>query len=366
MPKNTKTMGLIPDGYGLTLNYAGGKKIFFTPSRTAEGIAILLPKKILKDAWETYSDNSFSDLEKAVMKVKGSKNLTKREGLLGASEGGTVAYGTIKSRGHGGRANRNGNRTVAHTVMVKGIPKINGEILDTFDVTCSCEDYIYHSGSDEFNNPRFACAHISSAIMSYPLRKVIPSLEDSVTKCKPMLNGEPVVPFNLYERFDLVVKSLEERYIEGKKMYDIDVELMKEDIISPEFKRGIEKGIVTFNCSKNCENYPENVNYKMWLLRKKLINTGLERTGIVREFDKKCYWNFSDGERDWRLIPTEKTVNLLEVRYDDRNYNEILENYNSEWGYGLDPMRKKMSVRHLHELGNYIDTEKVGEIVSSV
>ena len=366
MPKNTKTMGLIPDGYGLTLNY-GRRKIFFTPSRVAEGIAILWPEDILKEEWKTYANHEFSELGKAVMKKKKSKNLIKREGIIGIDEGGTVAYGTIKSRGHGGRGDNNGNRTVAHTTMVKGIPKINGEILNTFDVTCTCKDYLYHSGSDEFNNPRLACAHISALVMSYPLREAIPSLEDVVNKCKPMLNGEPVIPYTLHERPDLVVRELEERYIEEKRMYDIDLEFLREDIISPEFKKGIKEGIITFNCSKNCENYPNDVGYKMWLLRKWFINKGIERTGITRELDGKCYWNFEiDEDRDIRLVPTENTVKLLEIRYvDELDYDEVRQIYGKEWGYGLDPMRKRMRVDNLHDFGRFIDRNKVLEIISN-
>ncbi len=365
MPKNTKIMGLIPDGYGITLNY-GQRKIFFTPSRTAEGIAMILPRDILEAEWNNFSNYPFSELEKAVMKKKGSKNLINREGLLGASEGGTVGYGTVKSRGHGGRSDENGNRIVAHTVMLKGIPKINGDILNTFDVTCSCKDYTYHSGSDEFNNPRMACAHISAMIMAYPLREVIPSLEEVVTHCKPMLDGEPVIPYTLHERPDLIVKELEGRYIEGRKMYDLDVELLREDIISPEFKREIKNGIATFNCSKNCENYPGSIGSKMSIVRQHLIDEGAERTGIAREFDGKCYWNFNiDKNKDVRLIPDFErgTVNVLEVRYvDDTPYNEILERYDKV-DYGLDPMRKRMRVGKLHKLPGYITKSDVLKII---
>ena len=368
MSKNTKTLGLIPDGYGITLNY-GHKKIFFTPSRVAEGIAILLPKKYLKDEWNNYyPDSPFSELENAVMKKKGSKNLIMREGVIERSQGGTVAYGIVKGRGHSGRGDRNGNRTVAYTTMIKGVPMPDGEISKTFDVSCGCDDYIYNRGSDEFNNPRMACAHISATLMSYVLGEKVPYLEDIVNECKPMLKGEPLIPYNLHERMDLVMETLHDRYMDNKKLYDIDVKLMNEDIVSPAFKKGVKEGILTYNCSKNCENYTDSLSKKMGYIRKWLIEAGLERTGIAREFDGKCYWNFKiDDDRDLRPIPNipKNTIELLDVRYiDNLDYNEVRKRY-SNGDYGLDPMRKRMRVGITHKLGNYIRKEDVLEVVQN-
>ncbi len=367
MAKNTKTFGLIPNAYGLMFNN-GLKRILFPPSRMAEGIAILLPRKMLKEEWETYyPEKKFSELEDAVMKKKGSRNLITRNGAFELNEGGTVVYGTIKGRRHGGRGDRNGNRTVVYNTMIKGLPMLGGEISDKFDVTCNCPDYLYHTGKDEFSNPRIACAHIGATLEAEFLKNDIPYLEDIVNQCKPLLEGEPVMPYNLHERMDLVTKTLNDRYIEGKKLYDIDVELLNEDIITPKFKEGIKDGYVTFNCSKDSENYGDSVNQKMSLVRSWLIDEGLERTGIAREFSGKCVWNFKiDDGRDLRLIPNipENTVDILEVIYvGDMDYNTRKRFPKAD--YGLDPMRKKMRVGRLHHFRSYIKKPEVFAIINS-
>ena len=313
MPKNTKTMGLIPRGYGLTLN--GSTPAFFSPSRFAEGVIIILPEKEIKRLVKEYSNYPYEDIEKDVKRIHGSYSLLRVEGLKKASAGGTVTTGIIKSRSDGRKKGSSGFRNpTVYNVSIKGLQTLEGKLNQLFDGAGGCEDLNYGKIQDESRNFLVVCSHMAALLQAYQWKDYL-SLEDRINYCKPLKEGEIQSPYDFRDKEELLVRYLEKRYIEKKKLFTIDRYLLKEDIITKPFKEGIKEGIVTFNCIKDCENYDHETKYFMDFYSKILSSLG-KREGIVLE-NGKCVWNWKISNKlDVRLIPGNGFVYVMRVVYD--------------------------------------------------
>ncbi|MCD6547339.1 MAG: hypothetical protein J7K22_02170 [Nanoarchaeota archaeon] len=354
MPKNTVNFGLIPRGYGIAYN-TQHRTIVFPPSRFAEAYAMVWPEKELKQVWREHSNYSFSELENGVKRVKGSLNLIKRQGVLKISDGGTVSNAIVKSRSHGGRKGSTGYRNpTVHLTAIKGLMQKHGEVSSLYDVVCGCEEAVYSRISDESRVYAVVCTHIAANVVAYEL-----GLEDRINRCKPLIGDEIFIPYNITP--DLVVKELQMRYIEGKKLFEIDVELLKNDILSDIVKNQLGRKF-TFNCVKDCENYTSDVKYQMGKISKWLKDFGAKRTGIVLEDDGNCYWNYEIGNVDLRLIP-DTNVKIMEVVYDE-DFIKLIKDAPHEikeiWHHpSIDPMRRFPRVYVINQVNSKAQLENI-------
>ena len=228
-------VGIVPRGYGLTVNFPD-RAIFISPTAWVFGIVISSPEKEIKRKWEEYSDYSYSELEKRVIKEYGCKNFLRVEGTgtvrYPIEVGGTVADGVVKSRRDGRRRGRYGRNSTYHNVTVKGITLDNGEIRKTFSISCGCEDYKYGRIKEENRTYSVMCAHVAALIYSVSQGKV-------QKYCKDMIGDGFVVPYEIPD--ELVVRTLEMRFFEHKTRFEIDRKLLEYDIISEPFKKGISE-----------------------------------------------------------------------------------------------------------------------------
>ncbi|MCD6575644.1 MAG: SWIM zinc finger family protein [Nanoarchaeota archaeon] len=350
------TYGIIPNGFGPEIIFNDRKRIFFQPSTFYEGIFLGMPPEEKKEIFER-NNYDYSELEKEVMKVKGSKKLTNRRGIQKGDVGGTVGIVIVNSRRHGGRSDENKNRIASYTVMVKGAQLLDGKLQDTFDISCNCKDSLY-KGLGEFTNRKVCCAHAAAALYA------LYSGHESLKECKPMLKGEIFLPFVVDE--DLAAYVVKSRYIDGRKLFNIDKELMRRDILSPHLEDLVDDGRVIFTCSKKKEEYPDGLGIKMWKIRKNLLEMGYKREGIAKEFDGNCYWNYSiDKDTDLRIMPNidEGTVSVMKVTYvDGMSRDEIIRKFGRNVGYGRDPLRRRMRVYKTFEL-KYPDKSELRWII---
>ncbi len=360
MSKNTKRMGIIPRGYGLALNH-GNKTVVYPPSRFAEGYVMILTEKEIKELWRK-SNYEYQKLKERVKKIHGSYNLLSNLGLKYSTAGGTTTINIVKSRSHGGRKGKNGFRNpVVYNVSIKGIQTLDDKISYLTDFSCGCGDFVSSKILDESKEFSIACAHIAAVIQAYQTRR------DNAKYCKPLREGEIASPYDFSKNEDLIVKYLEMRYIQGKKLFEIDVELLKEDrIITKEFKKGIEEGYVTFNCIKDCENYTPTTKRYMYLYSKVLRRYG-ERTGIALE-DGQCVWNYKINDNlDVRLIPYDRGVKVERVVYDENFIDRVSKSdpfvrYYYHFPPSVDPMRRK---KRIFAIDDNLDVSELERLIST-
>ena len=136
-----------------------------------------------------------------------------------------------------------------------------------------------------------------------------------------------------------------------------------EEIVTPMFKRGIEIGDITFEVHKQKEKYPQGIAGTLYNVGKNLQEKrGFQRTGITREIDERCFWNYQKGRLSVRLIPIleEEALPVMRISIIDPN---PIEESSSGWFYGIDPRTKNPRIFRDFDMNDPSTLDEIIEII---
>lgn len=277
----------------------GGRKIYFNPYDFLISPVLLTAKSTLQNQWDI-SEEELEDLEQAVNKKEGSKNLIRTphyEAILGSVEDKTslptanneYLEGSVKSKSRGWH-----ETTVERPYILRDR---EGELyLLLNDVRCQCQSSLHEAKRGGGWSTITACPH-SSALWSdfydYLSRSGPQAQRKKGWKLDEALEYDLFLPFSFIEDRDpdRELEVMEDRYLEGKNLYEINRELLQdEDVLSQDLKQLVKQGDVRFELlqqKRKKENIsPEEKKAKAQAAAKihqALNDHGLEMTGKYLE-----------------------------------------------------------------------------------
>ncbi len=335
------TYGIIPRYIGITINDVleldlksqtpkGKMKLILPPSQFALAqIALRHPNQIRQLIDEHSIMYTYEELEQAVKKQEGSYKLFREMGFN--QDASTITakglYGYIGTKNDARRLDQNGIRIPTYyQTTVYDINIVNKRIGKYFDVSCGCQDFAYSSGLKGVSRQKIACRHIAIAMTE--LFMLSTDFGKNIEFAQAIQSGTPLMPYNFFDYPELVVRALEMKYMEKRKMFDIDRFLLSQkELVSDFFKQNYENFVITLEVVKQKENHPEGV----WTLQKAISNRleklGFEKDAIVLEYDEKARWHFQKDDWGISLVTKEEPWANPSVILYHNNVTPELEEY---------------------------------------
>lgn len=351
------TYGIIPRSYGLAYQRKNVKMIF-PPSKFAEAVAHMWSPATIRKKLEEYSpETQFSDLEEAVKASKGSYKLIRNHGIANGTLGGLAGYVEVETRRPANRKDKDGRRPPSHYLTaLKGIVNYNEKTLgQILDMQCGCKDFTYSAGRDEARDVfRVACEHVAVSLTAVFMD--VEGESSELKHCKPLTYDNTVIPYDfISNNHKLVIETLVRHYIKGEKYYDIDVDFLEnhfDEIVTPMFKDGIKRGNITFEVVKHKEDYPEGARLLMRQIERNYLEGkhSFRRDGIVRESDGNCYWNWTKGDIEVRVIPGKDEWDMPKLLVSKIFPKAEKPPRTKRFKSGIDPRLKKPRIFHMFDM----------------
>ena len=279
--KRIQTGEIIARDYGLVLHEYGQRRVFFSPSKYAIGLAILESPSELRRRIREKSEREgieYQSLEEAfvngVVKREGSKNLLNIHGkkaLQNARRYGTIYFANIKSKSREGPA--------FYDVQL-GSPEIKNGSFSYHSARCECSDNFWN----EVKCFDVICPHISALeIALYKDSTSRKSSKKNITQLSPRERTEhPSMPFSLFqnsstrEKDEIITDILFDYFVEEKDHFEINKGLLENRLI------------YSIDLLRSIQDIRDKVQYKVLRHKEKDLENGDKKyCGAVKALEKK-------------------------------------------------------------------------------